>query len=179
MFNALTCLIWLAFAYILVGKLGERMSPSERAAVKARYKGSTRADVNEFMQRLPRDLLFVLRCNSIVRSVNKELGGTSRQRFLANGRAAVRGLELDGGQASVLVQAFELDTTRSTGALTAALPGGMLCPDYFRCLRCIGRTRTRRRRIVRAGGSISRSRQSSPGGTSPAAGAPSSGSGCG
>lgn len=49
------------------------------------------AQINEFLQAVPRDLLYTLRCNNLVRSVNLDLGGSSRDRFLETARSAVRG----------------------------------------------------------------------------------------
>lgn len=75
-------------------RVGERISKAERARLRDKYRGTSFRDVNEFLESLPRDLLFVLRTNSIVRSVNHRLGGSSRERFLAYGRSAMRGLTL-------------------------------------------------------------------------------------
>ena len=55
-------------------------------------------DVNKFMESLPRDFLFVLRSTNIVRSLNKDLGGTSRDRFLAMAKSAIKGVELEAGR---------------------------------------------------------------------------------
>ena len=74
--------------------LGARMDKEERAKIVAQYKGVTPADINEFIQRLPRDFLFCGRNAQIVRSLNLELGGVSADRFRANGRAAIRGMAL-------------------------------------------------------------------------------------
>ena len=47
---------------------GARMSAGERARVRERLKATTAADVNAFLERLPRDLLFVMRAWALVRS---------------------------------------------------------------------------------------------------------------
>lgn len=73
-------------------KTGQRMSKEERSKVRERYKDVSAGDVNQFLQRLPRDLLFVMRCTNIVRSINLALGGSSRLRFNVTGESAVRGL---------------------------------------------------------------------------------------
>ena len=52
-------------------------------------------DVNVFMESLPRDFLFVLRSTNIVRSLNKDLGGTSKDRFIAMAQSAIKGVELE------------------------------------------------------------------------------------
>lgn len=69
-------------------KLGDRMSKAERQQVKERFQGTTMGDVNEFLEGLPRDFLFVLRSTNIVRSLNKDLGGTSKDRFLSMAHSA-------------------------------------------------------------------------------------------
>jgi aarF domain-containing kinase len=74
--------------------LGARIDSSERAKVREQYKDVTAGDINEFMQRLPRDFLFCGRNAQIVRSLNLDLGGVSADRFRANGRAAIRGMAL-------------------------------------------------------------------------------------
>lgn len=75
-------------------RVGGRMSDSERKRIREKYRYVTAGDVNRFMQSLPRDMLFVLRTNDIVRSLNKSLGGTSRSRFITMGEWAVRGLSI-------------------------------------------------------------------------------------
>ena len=75
--------------------LGQRMSATDVAALKEKYTGRvSAADINRFLQRLPRDMLFVMRSSNLVRSLNQELGGTSRQRFKIMGECAIRGLIL-------------------------------------------------------------------------------------
>jgi aarF domain-containing kinase len=74
--------------------LGARIDADERARMKDKYKNVKAADLNDFLQRLPRDLLFVGRNAQIVRSINLSLGGSSRDRFRANGSAAIRGISL-------------------------------------------------------------------------------------
>ena len=58
------------------------MGAEERKRLRERYQDTTAADVSEFMERLPRDMLFVMRMWALVRSLNRALGGTTRQRFL-------------------------------------------------------------------------------------------------
>lgn len=74
--------------------LGARIDKEERAKIREQYKDVTANDINEFMQRLPRDFLFCGRNAQIVRSINLGLGGVSADRFRANGRAAIRGMAL-------------------------------------------------------------------------------------
>ena len=73
-------------------KLGEKMSKSERREVRKHLKNKTVKDVNVFMETLPRDLLFVLRSTDILRSLNKDLGGKSIDRFSAMADSAMEGL---------------------------------------------------------------------------------------
>mmetsp|Transcript_42548 Transcript_42548/g.68485 ORF Transcript_42548/g.68485 Transcript_42548/m.68485 type:complete len:399 (+) Transcript_42548:745-1941(+) len=73
-------------------KIGKRMQKAEREKMRAQFKDVSAADINVFLQNLPRDLLFVLRCTNIVRSINLSLGGTTRGRFKVMGESAVRGL---------------------------------------------------------------------------------------
>lgn len=65
--------------------LGGKLSKQDVEGLKARYSGIKPVDINRFMQRLPRDLLFVLRSVNMVRSLNLELGGTGRERFRITG----------------------------------------------------------------------------------------------
>jgi hypothetical protein len=71
--------------------LGSRMSAEERRALRARFEGLGAQDVNLFLERLPRDMLFVMRTWALVRSLNRKLGGTTRQRFLTMGEHAATG----------------------------------------------------------------------------------------
>lgn len=75
-------------------RLGTRMSKEERQKLREKFKDWDRSDTSEFLGQLPRDLLFVLRTTSLIRSVNKDLGGTSRERLRALGASAIRGLTL-------------------------------------------------------------------------------------
>jgi aarF domain-containing kinase len=73
---------------------GSRMSSAEVERLRQKYSKVTQADLNAFMKALPRDLLFVSRSTNMVRALNLELGGTSRQRFKITGECAIRGLVL-------------------------------------------------------------------------------------
>lgn len=66
------------------------MSREDRRKTKERYKGYGAADVNSFLERLPRDMLFVFRTWGLVRDLNRTLGGTTRERFLIMGQHAAR-----------------------------------------------------------------------------------------
>eukprot|EP00611_Tribonema_gayanum_P025494 TRINITY_DN5810_c0_g1_i1.p1 TRINITY_DN5810_c0_g1~~TRINITY_DN5810_c0_g1_i1.p1 ORF type:complete len:579 (+),score=201.65 TRINITY_DN5810_c0_g1_i1:150-1886(+) len=75
--------------------MGTRITEEERARLREKYKGVVSAEaVNSFLERLPRDMLFVLRTSDLIRGLNKDLGGTSQQRLRLMGEAAIRGLNL-------------------------------------------------------------------------------------
>jgi hypothetical protein len=74
--------------------LGGGIPQKEVEALKRRYGSVDAQDINDLMRRLPRDLMLVLRCSNMVRAMNKTLGGTSRDRFKALGRSAIKGLVL-------------------------------------------------------------------------------------
>jgi aarF domain-containing kinase len=71
--------------------LGGRLAAADAERLRAAGKAVAAMDVNRFMQRLPRDLLFVLRSINMIRSTNAALGGSTRARLVAMGEAAVRG----------------------------------------------------------------------------------------
>ena len=74
------------------------MDAAERARVRARLRGATAEEVSEFLERLPRDMLFVMRTWALVSSHNRALGGTTRQRLRIYVRDATHGaLERGGG----------------------------------------------------------------------------------
>lgn len=84
-------LLSLILTFRLAGsatKLGERMTKAERQQLRERFRGTSLADVNNFLEGLPRDFLFVLRSTNIIRSLSKDLGGTSKERFLSMANSA-------------------------------------------------------------------------------------------
>ena len=98
--------------------LGARISREEVARLKEKYADTSAQKINDFMQTLPRDLLFVSRNTNMVRGLNLALGGTARERFRVTGQCAVRGL--------VLTDAVEDDAmlAREGAAGAAAASGG-------------------------------------------------------
>ncbi|OQR81856.1 glycoside hydrolase [Thraustotheca clavata] len=76
-------------------KLAGQISKEDREAIMKDLKSFERSNVNEFLETLPRDMLFVLRSTNLTRSLNKDLGGTSRLRFHVFGKYAVKGLVQD------------------------------------------------------------------------------------
>ena len=71
--------------------IGARLSAEDRQTLRTRYGKVGAADVNAFLERLPRDMLFVMRTWSLVRSLNRELGGTTRERLLIISEHAAAG----------------------------------------------------------------------------------------
>ncbi len=75
--------------------MGKRISDEERKSLKTKYTQIASPEaVNEFLQALPRDLIFVFRTTDLLRGLNKDLGGTSMLRLLRFGEEAVKGLRL-------------------------------------------------------------------------------------
>ena len=81
-------------------RLGSLMDKSSRKELRTRLENSfgenafSSSAANAFMESLPRDLLFCLRCNNLVRGLNRTLGGSSLDRFVAFGASASRGSKL-------------------------------------------------------------------------------------
>jgi aarF domain-containing kinase len=74
--------------------LGGKWSEEDVERLKAAKEKIDAMEVNRFMQRLPRDLLFLLRAVNFMRSLNQSLGGTTYERFVTMSTYAVRGLNL-------------------------------------------------------------------------------------
>lgn len=56
-------------------RVGQRITEEERQALVAKYKVILSHDsLNAFLERLPRDMLFVMRTSDLVRSLNKVRG---------------------------------------------------------------------------------------------------------
>lgn len=55
------------------------------------------ADVNKFLHSLPRDILWVFRATNIVRSLNANLGGSTRSRLRITGYSVAEGMHVDRG----------------------------------------------------------------------------------
>ncbi|ETW08547.1 Atypical/ABC1 protein kinase, variant [Aphanomyces invadans] len=75
--------------------MGGQMSAEEKQALRQDLKSLQGTNVNEFFEHLPRDMLFVFRSTNLTRSLNKDLGGNSRQRFQIFGMYALKGLSQD------------------------------------------------------------------------------------
>ncbi|RLN47085.1 hypothetical protein BBJ29_002501 [Phytophthora kernoviae] len=71
----------LLFTYRMIshkGHLDAAMSESERKEMKEDLSGIRFSNVSDFLEQLPRDMLFVFRTNNMIRALNKDLGGTTR-----------------------------------------------------------------------------------------------------
>ncbi|CAM9664002.1 unnamed protein product [Chrysoparadoxa australica] len=89
----------LLFLWRLPGssaRVGQRITEAERQQLSKKYGGGmlTAESVNVFLESLPRDMLFVMRTGDLVRSLNRELGATSRQRLKILYQSALSGLAL-------------------------------------------------------------------------------------
>jgi hypothetical protein len=71
--------------------LGTEMTPEERKRIRASFKGVKFADVMEFMEALPRDMIFAVRVSNLVRGIYVDLGGNNKERFEINAAYAVKG----------------------------------------------------------------------------------------
>ena len=81
--------------------IGTRGSAEERDRVRQKLRQLSVADVSSFLERMPRDMLFVMRTWALVRSLNRALGGTTRQRLEIMGGYAARGVAVAmGGRSS-------------------------------------------------------------------------------
>lgn len=72
--------------------LGTRLSVQERHDLKEEFAGFGFGDVNQFLENLPTDLLFLLRTNNLIRSINLDLGGTAADRIKVLFTYAARGV---------------------------------------------------------------------------------------
>jgi aarF domain-containing kinase len=78
-------------------KLGAKMSKDEIHEIRTKFGSKsniTPKQINDFLQTLPRDLLFILRTSNMVRAIHTQLDGAAVDRFEISGRAAVKGLQL-------------------------------------------------------------------------------------
>ncbi|TPX42581.1 hypothetical protein SeLEV6574_g05532 [Synchytrium endobioticum] len=74
------------------GKLGSGMNEAEQEQARQNLKNIKMGDIFEFLEALPRDMLFSLRVGNLTRSIHRELLGENspRQRFAINARYAVK-----------------------------------------------------------------------------------------
>ncbi|TFJ81782.1 hypothetical protein NSK_007030 [Nannochloropsis salina CCMP1776] len=103
--------------------LGEQMSESERKRIREKYRDRSKygaEQLKKLIESLPRDVLFVLRSNSLVRSLNTELGANVGTRFRIFGSSAMTGLSMPAPRV-LPSQAYFLDEIRD---YSHVLPGG-------------------------------------------------------
>ncbi|KEP65251.1 UNVERIFIED_CONTAM: ABC1 family protein [Hammondia hammondi] len=93
---------------LLYTALGSAIHVEDGKAMITQLRGTSFSAVSAFLESLPRDLLWVLRMTSILRSLNLQLGGSTRSRFLAMGESCCRGLQLS----NELVDEMEADCRR-------------------------------------------------------------------
>lgn len=63
---------YVAAATFTPARVGQRITEEERRALAVKYKTILTPDnLNAFLERLPRDMLFVMRTSDLVRSLNK------------------------------------------------------------------------------------------------------------
>jgi len=72
--------------------LGSRLGKEERTRLRERLGQLSFADISSFFERMPRDMLFVMRTWAYVRSLNRDLGGTTRSRLALQAEYAARGV---------------------------------------------------------------------------------------
>nr|CCA30171.1 ABC1 family protein, related [Neospora caninum Liverpool]CEL71286.1 TPA: ABC1 family protein, related [Neospora caninum Liverpool] len=101
---------------LLYTALGSAIHAEDRKAMFARLRGASFSAVNAFVESLPRDLLWVMRMTNILRSLNFQLGGSTRSRLLAMGESSCRGLQLS----NELVDQMETDCRRFLSRREAA-----------------------------------------------------------
>uniref|UniRef100_A0AAV1VDI3 ABC1 atypical kinase-like domain-containing protein n=1 Tax=Peronospora matthiolae TaxID=2874970 RepID=A0AAV1VDI3_9STRA len=73
------------------GRPDAAMSQSERKRLSGDLKTMHVSSVTDFLEQLPRDMLFILRTDNMIRALNKDLGGSTRDRFYVMGTFAVSG----------------------------------------------------------------------------------------
>ncbi|KAL8437808.1 hypothetical protein ACSSS7_000689 [Eimeria intestinalis] len=75
-------------------QLGAPLDSQDRAKVFQALRGAPMERINGVLQLLPRDLLWVLRMSYLIRSINCDMGGSTKDRLVAMGEAACRGVQL-------------------------------------------------------------------------------------
>ncbi|KAI1319353.1 hypothetical protein EDD11_004219 [Mortierella claussenii] len=73
-------------------KIGEGMTVEQRKEVRSSMKNVTMANVFEFLEVLPRDMLLVFRTINLTRGIHKQLGGDNVERFHINAMYATKGV---------------------------------------------------------------------------------------
>jgi hypothetical protein len=93
-FEAMSLMLTYRPAASTSAQLGTGISKEERLRLREKYKDVTPEQIQAFMRGLPRDLMFVLRSTDLLRGMNRELGGSSRDRFVVFAESAIEGAVL-------------------------------------------------------------------------------------
>ncbi|KAK3846685.1 MAG: ABC1 family-domain-containing protein [Linnemannia gamsii] len=73
-------------------KIGEGMTVEQRQEIRSSLKNVTMAEVFEFLEVLPRDMLLVFRTINLTRGIHQQLGGENVERFHINALFATKGV---------------------------------------------------------------------------------------
>ncbi|KAL8427967.1 hypothetical protein Efla_004225 [Eimeria flavescens] len=108
-------------------QLGAPLDAHDRARVMGALRGAPVERINGVLQLLPRDLLWVLRMSYLIRSINCDMGGSTKHRLVAMGEAACRGVQLGDAQLSVKLaecEAFAAAAAAAAGSSSSSMKGG-------------------------------------------------------
>ncbi|KAG0308603.1 hypothetical protein BGZ98_007457 [Dissophora globulifera] len=73
-------------------RIGEGMTAEQRQDLRSSLKNVTMADVFDFLEVLPRDMLLVFRTINLTRGIHQQLGGDNVERFHINAMYATKGI---------------------------------------------------------------------------------------
>ncbi|KAF8952424.1 hypothetical protein BGZ52_006246 [Haplosporangium bisporale] len=73
-------------------KIGEGMTNEQKTNLRSSLKNVTMAEVFEFLEILPRDMLLIFRTVNLTRGIHQQLGGDNVERFHINALYSTRGV---------------------------------------------------------------------------------------
>ncbi|KAG0336216.1 hypothetical protein BG000_006821 [Podila horticola] len=73
-------------------KIGEGMTAEQKTNLRSSLKNVTMAEVFEFLEILPRDMLLIFRTVNLTRGIHQQLGGDNVERFHINALYSTRGV---------------------------------------------------------------------------------------
>ncbi|KAF9942782.1 hypothetical protein BGZ67_010414 [Mortierella alpina] len=73
-------------------KIGEGMTAQQRQEIRSSMKNVTMAEVFEFLEILPRDMLLIFRTINLTRGIHQQLGGENVERFHINALFSTKGV---------------------------------------------------------------------------------------
>ncbi|KAI7830448.1 ABC1 family-domain-containing protein [Gamsiella multidivaricata] len=73
-------------------KIGEGMTAEQKKELRSSMKNVTMAEVFEFLEVLPRDMLLIFRTINLTRGIHQQLGGENVERFHINAMYATKGV---------------------------------------------------------------------------------------